>query len=656
MNRKKSKSNPKLDSIIKEIKWISKKEINAYKPVKKVSVVEWCENNMILDKKTTAYPGLYKTSLTPFVVDIMNIYENSAVEEIVLMFASQVSKTVMMTGMALSSLAQNEGSHLWVQDTEDKAVKKISKLRFKPTLDGCQALKENLMLDGGKESAKHYNFARASISFIGANSPGAMASDSIKRIFADEVDKYPKEFTTEAGAIQLLRSRLKAFKFDRKLVLACTPTSPEGTINSEFESCQYKYYYFVPCPQCGEFQILKDTQLRTHNNIEEFSPENEEEIIKTTYYECEHCQHIIRERHKQQMLRQGEWRTIEGEPLKPHRRIGFQLSSLYSPFIEFGKFNRERLKSLNDPLLLKDYYNSWLGLPYRERSFSVDETGLQGRLSLHKKGVVPRQARFVVGAVDCQKDHYWGIKVAFGYRYKSWVIDYKKTQTREEMRDFMREEMLSHDGNKIYRVKKVAMDAGYLPEDVYLFCNQPENQELFLPVVGAIHKMNVPYKIAPYLFDIISQNRKMRTMRGTINTEVYKESIYERLSRNPNSKGSFNLYRNPEKELCRQLTSEEKQEIRVKGKPSKWEWVKKFPDNHLLDCAVYCFALADYLGIYRLNPSEEHEIYENENMFAKEDEKSPFKEVITEIVSQEKEEVKKVKPKKKFKSSDRFGR
>lgn len=650
---KHSKIESKLDKIVSEIQWISSREITAYRPIKKVPSVEWCKENMILDKKTTAHPGLYNPNLTPFVIGIFDMFDESSVEEIVLQTASQVAKTVFMVGACLSSLAQNEGSHLWVQDSEDKAVKKISKLRFKPTFDSCKVLKENQILDGGKESLKHFDFTRATLSFIGANSPGAMASDSIKVIFADEVNKYPKEFTTEAGAIQLLRSRLKAFKYDKKLVLACTPTTPDGTITQELESCKYIYYYYVPCPECGEFQQLKDTQLRTINNIE-YSVENEEEIIKTTYYECVKCQHKIRERHKPQMLRGGEWRTESGEPLKPHRRIGFQLSSLYSPFVEIGKFNLERMRSENDPMLLKDYMNSWLGMPYRERSLSIDSGSLENRISLHKKGFVPRQARFVVGAIDCQKDHYWGIRIAFGYRYKAWVIDYNRTTTREEMDEYMTSELLSHDGKKIYKVKKVAKDAGYLPEDVYIWCNEEERKkQLYLPVVGSIHKMSKNYNVAPYLYDILSKG-KIRTMRGQINTDVYKETIFERLNRKPNSKGSFNLYRNPESELCKQLTSEEKQEIRVKGHASKWQWVKIHPHNHLLDCSVYCFFLAEYLGIYRLSPNEEYEMHENENMFEEEDTTAGVQELISEFINEEKEDIKKGKKKKKYKSSTRF--
>jgi len=644
----------KLSKLIDNIKYISNREINAYRPIVRLSPVEWCQKNMVLDKKTTNYPGKYNPNLTPFVIPIMNISENQAVEEIVLMFASQVSKTVMMVGLALQSLAQNEGSHLWVMDSSDKAIKMISKQRFKPTLDSCQILKESLILDGGKESLKHYNFTRATISFVGANSPGQLASDSIKRIFADEIDKYPAEFTSEAGAVQLLRSRTKAFKFDKKMFWACTPTTEEGNIYLEFTSTTHQYYYFVPCPNCLEFQLLEDNQLKTLKELE-YSPETEDEILKQTYYECKHCNKVIRERHKPEMLRNGEWRTKDGEELKPNRKIAFQLSSLYSPFVSFGAYNLERLKCKDNPILLRDFANSWQGLPYKERSLSVDKEGLEGRLSLHKKGIVPKQARIVVGSIDCQKDHYYCQRIAFGYKYKAWVIDWCKVQTLKEADDYFRCEMLSNDGQKIYKTKKVAIDAGYEPADVYLWCllNQ-ENTDLYIPVLGARTKMQKNFTAGQILYDMPSFNRKIRVYRATVNTNVYKEMIYDRLNRKPNSNGSFNLYRNPEKDLCKQLTAEEKQEKRVKGKPSVWEWFVK-GENHLLDCAVYSFFLAEYLGIYRWNVNPDYDNHNNENMFQDEDNKSPFIEKIKDIM-QEKEEIKPVKERKRIQASNRFKR
>ncbi|MFH2013837.1 MAG: terminase gpA endonuclease subunit [Patescibacteria group bacterium] len=647
----------KLNEIIKQIRYITKSEISAYKPIEKLSVVDWCESNMFLDKKTTEYPGLYKANRTPFVIDIMNLYENPVVEEMILMFASQVSKTVMMIGMCLESLAQAEGPHLWVHDTEDKAIKKISKLRFMPTFDYCKVLKDNQILDGGKQGLKHFNFTRSALSFVGANSPGQLSSDSIKRIFADEIDKYPKEFTDEAGAVSLLRSRVKAFLNDSKIVLASTPTTVKGNIYSEFMKCKYQYFYFVPCPECSEMQMLEDSQLRTYGNIE-YSPETEEEIIKKTYYECKKCKFEIKERHKMQMLRGGKWMTKDGEELKPNRRMAFQLSSLYSPFVKMGKYNLVRLESENDTLLLINFLNSWAGWPFTERTLSIDNNSLLNRLSLYKKGIVPKQARFVVGAVDCQENHYWGMRVAFGFRYKSWIIDYNKTTSIKDMDDYMRSDMLSHDGKKIYKVKKIAMDAGYKPDDVFIWCLQPENKDLWLPTIGARTENAKNIDVNSYIHDKFTNNKikKLKIMRGVVNTSRYKESIFERLSRMPNTKGSLNIYRYPEKELCDQIASEEKQEQRIKNRVSVWKWVQTGTHNHLLDCLVYSFALAEHLGIYRLNPSEEYEKYENENMYEKEDAKTGLSEELKKIIEIQKEEIKPIRKKKKFSSSKRFTR
>ena len=75
--------------------------------------------------------------------------------------------------------------------------------------------------------------------------------------------------------------------------------------------------FYVPCPICREFQVLKFAQLRW--------PKGEPE---RAMYVCEHCGQEIANHQKQWMLPRGQRRA---EAAGDGKTAGFHLSSLYSP-------------------------------------------------------------------------------------------------------------------------------------------------------------------------------------------------------------------------------------------------------------------------------------------------------------------------------------
>ena len=69
------------------------------------------------------------------------------------------------------------------------------------------------------------------------------------------------------------------------------------------ESDQRKYY--VPCPKCGEFQILMWSNIRWDQD------ENQKHLPDTAHYVCDHCEYKIKESDKSRLLLGGEWRATD---------------------------------------------------------------------------------------------------------------------------------------------------------------------------------------------------------------------------------------------------------------------------------------------------------------------------------------------------------
>jgi phage terminase large subunit GpA-like protein len=125
--------------------------------------------------------------------------------------------------------------------------------------------------------------------------------------------------------------------------------------------------YWVPCPECGHFQILRWPNL-----------EWPDADPAAAAYRCEHCGALIPPYRKAWMLARGEWR-----PANPGSKVvGFWINQLYSPWKEWGETAAEFLEAKESPETLRTFVNTALGEPWDDEAHtSVDLATLLARRS-----------------------------------------------------------------------------------------------------------------------------------------------------------------------------------------------------------------------------------------------------------------------------------
>ena len=99
--------------------------------------------------------------------------------------------------------------------------------------------------------------------------------------------------TEEGDPVDLAIRRTGTFA-NRQIAMVSTPTIAEvSRIEQAYlESDQRKYY--VPCPHCGAFQVLRWAQVKWPDR----KPAE-------AWYECERCHGQIADHHKPEMLERG---------------------------------------------------------------------------------------------------------------------------------------------------------------------------------------------------------------------------------------------------------------------------------------------------------------------------------------------------------------
>ena len=583
--------------------WLDK-ELSAWKPPKKLKVSEWADENRILDEKTSPFPGKWKTERTPYLKKIMNQFNEKGVQEIVFCKPTQIGGTEALNNIFGYIVDQNPGPALVVYPTKELA-KSISENRVQPMLELSPVLDEKWKSNKSKQL--ELQFQNMVMNLVGSNSASALASRPIRYVLFDEVDKFKKWTGEEASPISLAKERTKNFT-NRKIFMASTPTLESGHIWKNLMSSDVIYQYFVSCPHCGGKQTFKFGQIKwpeKFNDIEDLE-ERAQNIKRSTWYECEHCKERIEDKHKSFMLKSGKWKPVEytdqdeWEPVEEPdyiEKVGFHLNSMYSPWVTFGEVAEKFIKSKDFPEELQNFVNSWLGEPWKDESHYTKSDLVLEKEWDHERGTFPEDAIMLTAGVDIQQDHFWYTIRAWGERITSWLVDYGRAETWDEIEEIIvNRKYVCKKTGEIKYITLALIDAGYRPDDVYAFCSY--FAEVCKPSKGASRRLTAPYRVSK-----IDKNGFGGLNLWRIDTHYYKDFIFGRLKKDLGVPGSFMVFEDCPQEYADQLTSEQKVMVQKKNNTVKEEYQKisSHAANHILDCEVYAACAAEVAGVRYLN-------------------------------------------------------
>ena len=571
-----------------------------------MSVSEWADQFRRLDVKTSAEPGQWSTTRTPYLKGIMDAFTDPFVDEITVMAASQVGKTEAMYNMLGYIIDQDPGPTLMVLPRADDA-RSVSYNRIRPMIEISPALSRYIPENLDDITKLEYHFDRMILYFSGSNSPADLASRPIRYLFLDEVDKYPKFSGREADPIKLASERQKTF-WNKKTIKVSTPTTREGYIFREYDKSDQRRFH-VPCPHCGRMQVLVFGQIKWPKD--ESSPEKIKNE-RLAWYECPHCSKRIEDVHKQKMMMGGEWVP---EKKEKNKNRGFWVSSLYSPWLTWSDIASEFLKSKDYIELLMNFVNSWLAEVWEEK---IEETTVDKVRSLardYDEGVVPDDVLVLTAGVDVQKDHFYYVIRGWGYYEESWLIRAGRVEYWEDIVEVLFKTEYKRLGSlEPLAVYLACIDSGFKTDEVYRFCRYWADKTKAIKGEedisgGRFYRAN---KI-----DINSRTGAVipgGLVLWHLNVTQYKDKINRLVTSNNPSK--WHIFRNPSNEYLLQFTSEHKILIRNRttGKAKEvWQKKKEASANHYLDAEVYGLAAADIIRALNIRKDDSIKIHREQN-------------------------------------------
>lgn len=555
---------------------------------------QWAEKYRILDESSN-FSGRWSNDITPYLVGIMDAFNDPYIQEINFCKPTQVGGTEAMLNMLGWIIMDNPSPTMIVYPSDDLA-KDTSNDRIKPSLSKTPEIKERFYERSSKELNLKYRGMR--IYLRGSGSPGKLASKSIKYLFFDEIDKMDGASKKEASPYNLAKERTRTFTYSKKIYTCSTPTLKTNYVWQIHEDADEQRKYFVPCPHCGEYITFAFKQIKF--------PDGEglsnAERAKDAVYVCQECGCMITDKDKIKMLRRGEWRDVKKTCVGKPRKVSFWLNALYSRFLTWSEIVLEFLDSKDDPEELQNFVNSWLAEPWEDTKLKTTEDTVMERQTDVPQFVVPGWARMLTGGVDVQETClYWTIR-AWGNFITSQNIAHGQATSFQDIERVMNLAYEREDGEKIVTCLCL-IDSGYDADGTYDFC--ANNSDWALPVKGANNPMMSHFKLSK----INKPDSRAHGMNLVlVDGDKYKDMIAARMKKE-NGRGSWMVYDGCDMEYAKQVTAEHK--INTKsGKKTIQRWVPKQShiDNHYLDAEVYALAAADIMQVRSMHlDGEENE-------------------------------------------------
>jgi phage terminase large subunit GpA-like protein len=375
-------------------------------PDSTMSVSAWAEMYRYVDRG--ARKGKWSNDTVPYLTEIMDAFTDPRVREIVFQKPSQSGGSEVIMNCIGRTIHLEPTEMAYVGEKEDKA-KGWTQESFDATVRTTDVLDRLVSKDAEFNNQKVKAFPGGCLFIIWASSPAELSSRPLQHLFLDEKAAYVP--TKEGDAVKLGEARTKTYSGHEKIVKVSSPRNAddESDIEKDFTRGDQREF-FVPCPQCGEFQTLKWANVKWDDDSD-----------VQPYMVCDPNGCLIENEDLQEMLLKGRW--VASAPFSGI--ASFKINQLYSPFVPWRQMALDLIdaKHSGSKGALQVWVNTALAEPWKPEE-RIEYADLQ--LSREDYAApVPAGVLLLTFAVDVQGDRLEIEVKGWGRDHENWSIDYR---------------------------------------------------------------------------------------------------------------------------------------------------------------------------------------------------------------------------------------
>ena len=587
---------------------LGKAERRAWRKKRYIPPSVWAERYRIVHMSSR--PGPWRNSTTPYTVGFMDASFYPSVRRVVLCKVPQSGGSEAILNCLGYLIDREPGPVIMVYPDENMARENAAE-RIIPMLQSSPVFAEYLTPHSDDLASLKIKLNHMHINMAWSGSPSRLGNKPARGIVCEEIDKW-KDVRAEASSLSLARQRTTTYELDKlsREWNVCTPTTEQGAIWRELESCDAIYDYYVRCPHCNH------SQLMTFEGID-FGGERDPGVVKRknlARYTCANsdCGSMWSDAERDVAVRRGEWHDRDtGLPLMEHleqenpEKIGFHLPGWLSPFVSLSAIAADFLqwKKSGDINDLKTFKTQRCAVPWVEpkagrkvdQILALCDDRPRGRVPGPLPDGTPRVAALVCG-VDTQGTYlrYVIRAVGYGENPERWMVACGHVADFDKL-----EKLLFHtewqdvDGTP-YTIALTVQDAmGHRTYEVYEMCARFRG--LIVPYQG-LPRGSAPVRYSPReYFPGTTKKIPGGVNLLRVDTNYFKSHLAAMLAVAPQDPGAYRLHTRTDAESGAPLLDEYAQEMTVETyDDEKLKWVcPKGAANHYWDCEVMC-GVAEY--------------------------------------------------------------
>lgn len=573
-----------------------------------------------MSPKSTALPGKYNASVTPWVAGIHEALDDPSIFKVVAMKSAQVAWT---DGVLLNYVGRRidiDPCPMIIMFAKEGAAKKFNEEKFVPMVEVTPRLGLKIPVRNKRDKDNKWDFKGfpgGFLKLVSSNSPSDVKSTPAPVVCVEEPDDCNDNVKNQGNTIRLLEERTKTFS-RRKVIFGGTPTvAGLSAVEAAFKEGDQRKFY-VPCPDCGNLQTLEWENVHWNNNDLINHEIYGHADLESVRYVCPHCGSLWDNAKKNRAVKLGKWQATSAF----NGTASFTINEIYSPFPGstlkniVAKYLRAKQKmDEGDDSDMRSFINNQLGRAYEFQSGLPEIEDLRSRSEDYEEFTVPELGCVLTAGVDVQHDRLAVVIVAWGPGEESWRIYwgeiYGPVMIPEKGAWADLETLLSRSfsnghGSKL-TIRAVSIDSsdGQTQDAVYAFVRRRVSRG-FMAIKGSSinDESKEIFSIPKPSIDMGFKNKasKFGLRPYIVGTSRAKDLILGvdagagRLKLLGSGPGRMHWYKTIRPDYFEQLTSEVKA---PSARSRKRVWQKKSGfRNEALDCEVYALHAARSLRLH----------------------------------------------------------
>lgn len=472
------------------------------------SLSQWSAENFYLSKESSYTEGNWEA--IPWQVGIMDCISDDEIEIINWIKSARVGATKIMLASVGYHAEHKPRNQLFYQPTDDDA-KEFVNTELNPMIRDVPAVQRVFPwfnTKNSKNTDKLKMFVSSKLLIKGGKSAGNYRRISSDIVYYDELEAFDKDVEGEGDPLTLGDKRVEGSFFKKSIRMTTPKLAETSLIEKSAERADYYFNYQVPCPHCGDYQVLQWSNMHWANN----DP-------NTAKYQCQHCEKLLDNSELHDMLIEGFWLSrcgveivigdtlkfvnAKGEELPKPQSVSFHIWTAYSPFVAWSVLVREYLKAKEeikkkgDITEFKTFVNTTLGETWRDGddNNALNEDALFARREHFKKTknklLANEKGLAIFGGFDTQNDRIEGEFRLYGLDGENWLQEYfvlygdpSKKVLWDQLEKKVLQTFVNEHGEPMSLERATIDSGGSFTDEVYDFCKRFDNR-LVIPSKGS---------------------------------------------------------------------------------------------------------------------------------------------------------------------------